>query len=173
MGENPILGVVVQTGIINKPSNKKILKWLKCNFQILGIINLPVYAFRKAGSNMKTVLLFLSKYSKPYQFIKDIPNYKIFFSIAEHIGYDSAFKDDFKELPGILKHYKNKTNSKNCFWYNFNKLEYRIDPIYYFNKKFILKQINKLQKQNIKIVQLSEILVDGEVSGKSPRGGII
>nr|YP_009472854.1 hypothetical protein [Caulerpa manorensis]ARO74440.1 hypothetical protein [Caulerpa manorensis] len=169
---NPRLGVVVQTGIINNPSNKKFLKWLKCNFKILGIINLPIFTFRKAGSNMKTVLLFLFKYSKPYKFIKDIPNYKIFFSIAEHIGYDSALRDDFNEFPGILEHYKNKTNSNNCFWYDFNQLEYRIDPLYYLNKKFILKQITKLQKRNIKMVKLSEILVDGEVSGKSPHGGI-
>nr|YP_009514422.1 30S ribosomal protein S7 [Caulerpa lentillifera]AXG75856.1 30S ribosomal protein S7 [Caulerpa lentillifera]QKS32248.1 30S ribosomal protein S7 [Caulerpa lentillifera] len=71
-----------------------------------------------------------------------------------------------------IEHYKNKTNSNNCFWYDFNQLEYRIDPLYYLNKKFILKQIIKLQKQNIKMVKLSEILVDGEVSGKSPHGGI-
>lgn len=172
IGANPRLGVVVQTEIINNPSNKKFLKWLKCNFKILGIINLPIFTFRKAGSNMKTVLLFLFKYSKPYKFIKDIPNYKIFLSIAEHIGYDSALRDDFNEFPGILEHYKNKTNSNNCFWYDFNQLEYRIDPLYYLNKKFILKQITKLQKRNIKMVKLSEILVHGEVSGKSPHGGI-
>nr|YP_009306408.1 hypothetical protein [Caulerpa cliftonii]AOP19312.1 hypothetical protein [Caulerpa cliftonii] len=170
--KNPRLGVILQTGIINNPSNKKLLKWLKCHFKILGIINLPIFAFRKAGSSMKTILLFLSKYSEPYKSIKEIPNYELFFSIAEHIGYDSALRDDFNEFPEILKNYKNKTNSDNCFWYEFNKLEYRIDPLYYLNKKFILKQIKKLQKNNIKMVKLSDILVDGEISGKSPCGGI-
>ncbi len=170
--KKPRLGVVVQTGIINNPSNKRLLEWIKCNFKIIGIINLPIFSFRKAGSGMKTVLLFLSKYPKPYKSIKYVPNYELFFSIAEHIGYDSTLRDDTNDLPCILKEYKQHINSKNSFWYEFKNLEYRIDPIYYKNKQLISKQINEFKKHNIKVVRLSNILADGEVSGKSPEGGV-
>ena len=171
--KNPRVGVVLQTGILNNPSNKNFINWLRLNFKILGIVNLPEFSFRKAGSGMKTVLLFLKKYPTPYTEINNIPNYKVFFGIADHIGYDSTLRPDSNELPFILEHYINKTEDENrkTFWLDFHSLDYRLDPKYYYNKFFIEKIISEFENANIKFVKLSELL-ENITAGKSPIGGV-
>tara|TARA_Y100000590_G_C15707277_1_gene1009088 strand:- start:62 stop:2548 length:2487 start_codon:yes stop_codon:yes gene_type:complete len=175
--KNPRIGVVMQTGLVNNPSNKKLIDWIKRSFKILGVVNLPIFAFRKAGSGMKTVILFLKKYSNQYDSVDDVPNYKTFFAFANHIGYDSTLRPDKNELNDILNSYRNNESSNNCFWKNFNELEYRIDPLYYKNKIEIKKQLDDLSNvKGIEIVQLSSLLKSHrnnvEIAGKSPLGGV-
>jgi type I restriction enzyme M protein len=109
---NPRAGIVLQVGVLNNPSNRDLLNWLRLNFKILGVVSLPDFAFRKAGSGMKTCLLFVRKYQAPYQQIEDIPDYDVFFAVANHIGYDSTLRPDDNDLPTILEHYNNHTADK-------------------------------------------------------------
>ncbi len=160
-------------GVLNNPSNKELLKWIRLNFKILGVVALPDFAFRKAGSGMKTVLLFLKKYLRPYEKISDIPNYKVFFAIAKHIGYDSTLRPDDNELPEILNYYKNnqENREKGIFWLDFHDLDYRLDPKYYYNR-FLLKAWKKdLEDRGFTLVSLRSLLSRLE-AGKSPEGGV-
>jgi len=172
---NPRVGVVVQTGVLNNPSNKELLKWLKLNFKILGVVSLPVFAFRKAGSGMKTSLLFLKKYQTGYRELSEIPNYPVFFAIANHIGYDSTLRPDSNDLPRILRHYVDHTEDKGMgiFWIDFSELAYRLDANYYFNKFLISQHFERLRQMGHHLAKLSELLVGNEpIAGKSPEGGV-
>ena len=75
--KNPRAGVVLQVGVLNNPSNKPLLDWLRRHFKILAVVSLPEFAFRKAGSGMKTALLFVKKYAHPYDSVEAVPDYKV------------------------------------------------------------------------------------------------
>lgn len=171
--QNPRAGVVLQIGVLNNPSNKELLKWLRLNFKILGVVNLPDFAFRKAGSGMKTCLLFIRKYQTPYERIEDIPDYDVFFAVANHIGYDSTLRPDTNDLPTILEHYKNRSEDKvkGIFWIPLSRLYYRLDPTYYFNKFIILQHFERLRSSGHQLVPLHKLLAKMN-AGKSPEGGV-
>jgi len=170
---NPRAGIVVSDGVINNPSSKDVVLWIKRNFKILAVISLPDFAFRKAGSGMKTSLLFLKKYSKEYKTLEDVPDYNVFFGIAEHIGYDSTLRDDDNDFPIILDNYKNgiKDKEKKCFIKKMTELGDRLDPWYYYNMDKINEYFKKLEEKGHTIVSLATI-VSAPVSGKSPKGGV-
>jgi type I restriction enzyme M protein len=170
---NPRAGIVLQVGVLNNPSNKKLLTWLRLNFAILGVVNLPDFAFRKAGSGMKTCLLFIRKYQTPYQQLENIPDYDVFFAVAEHIGYDSTLRADTNDLPNIYTHYMNHTEDRaeGIFWLRFSNLEYRLDPIYYRNQHFISQHFERLRASGHTIIALEQLLSDLN-AGKSPEGGV-
>lgn len=170
---NPRAGIVLQTGVLNNPSNRELLRWLRLNFKILGVVSLPDFAFRKAGSGMKTSILFIQKYERPYERLEDIPDYKVFFAISNHIGYDSTLRPDKNELPIILEHYRNKTEDRNngIFWLSFSELDYRLDPAYYYNKFKINEYFEYLKASGHKLVPLYKLL-EKMNAGKSPEGGV-
>jgi len=170
---NPRAGVVLQTGVLNNPSNKEILNWLKLNFKLLAVVNLPDFAFRKAGSGMKTCLLFIKKYISSYSSLEEVPEYNVFFAIAKHIGYDSTLRPDKNDLPEIFEYYKNQKENKDAgiFWLPFSKLSYRLDPNYYFNKFIISKYFKRLKNKGHKLIPLHKLL-SKKNAGKSPNGGV-
>ena len=170
---NPRAGIVLQNGVLNNPSNKKVLLWIKLNFKLLGVVALPDFAFRKSGSGMKTCLLFIQKYQNPYEQIGQIPDYHVFFAVANHIGYDSTLRNDINNLPIIFEHYKNRTEDmgNGIFWKKFSELEYRLDPMYYFLQFQVTEYMEDLKSKGHKIVPLSNLLVSLK-SGKSPVGGV-
>jgi len=171
--KKPRVGVVLQIGVLNNPSNKKLLKWIRLNFKILAVVSLPDFAFRKAGSGMKTALLFLQKYAQPYSKVEDIPDYDVFFAIAEHIGYDSTLRPDRNDLPKILDRYRKHEDdkSKGVFWIKFHSLDYRLDPKYYRNKFQVQTWRKNLENQGFVLLPLNTLLNRLE-SGKSPNGGV-
>jgi len=170
---NPRLGVVLHVGVLNNPSNKPLLEWLRLHFEIVAVVNLPDFAFRKAGSGMKTCLLFAKKYVTPFTTIEDIPDYEVFFGIANHIGYDSTLRPDTNDLDLIIEHYKNHTEDRGAgtFWLPFSGLDYRLDPLYYFNKFFINEHLNTLKDLGHYLVPLGSLLESMD-AGKSPKGGV-
>ncbi len=170
---NPRAGIVLQTGVLNNPSNKDLLIWLRLNFKILAIVSLPDFAFRKAGSGMKTCLLFIKKYQTSYSNIEDIPNYDVFFAVANHIGYDSTLRPDTNDFPIIIEHYKGHTEEqqKGIFWIPLNNLDYRLDPTYYFNKFVISQHFERLKSHGHKLIPLYKLLSKMN-AGKSPEGGV-
>ncbi len=168
----PRVGVVCQVGVINNPSNRKVIDWLKRKFRIIGIVALPEFAFRKAGSGMRTVLLFLEKYSTSFDRVDEVSNYPVFMAIANHIGYDSTLRPDGNDLPTIYEKYRAKIeDGTTTMWVNFSELDDRLDPKFYFNRRRIWEQLDIIEKHGVSIVSLADILEDLS-SGKSPAGGV-
>lgn len=170
---NPRLGVVLQTGVLNNPSNSSVLDWIKLKFKILAVVALPGYAFRKAGSGMKTSLLFLRKYKENYTQPQQIPDYEIMFAIADHIGYDATLRPDINDLPNILAHYLRRTEDRNnkVLRVAYSQLDYRLDAQYYYNKYLIGNIIHDYTSRGHIMKRLS-YFIDDLSAGKSPLGGV-
>ena len=154
-------------GILNNPSDSYVRDFIKNKFEIIAIVTLPEYAFRKAGSGMRTSLLFLRKLGKN----EKLNNYSLFMAVADHIGYDATGRPDKNELPEIFEDFINKRERKDKgrYWIKFNELEDRIDPMYYHLGYLIEKHLKQVK---YKIVSLKEILSEPLVSGQSPKGGV-
>ena len=167
LSENGILAIVLPDGILNNPSDSYVRDFIRDKFQIISIVTLPEYAFRKAGSGMRTSLLFLRKL-KNEEKIKDYP---IFLAVANHIGYDATGRPDKNELPSIFEDFINKKEDKEkgMYWIKFSNLADRIDPSYYHLGHLIDKELKKIRYD---IVPLKELLLEGPTSGKSPKGGV-
>ena len=164
---NGILGIVLPDGILNNPSDSYVRDFIKSKFQILSIITLPEYTFRKAGSGMRTSLFFLRKLKEN----EKINNYLLFIAVAEHIGYDATGRPDKNELPEIYEDFiKNREKKdKGRYWIKFRELADRIDPMYYHLGYLIEKKLNQVKYD---IVPLNNILSESMVSGQSPKGGV-
>jgi len=161
------LGIVLPDGVLNNPSDSYVRDYIKTNFKILAIVTLPDFAFRKAGSGMRTSLLFLEKTNKKQK----ITDYPLFIAVAEHIGYDATGRPDKNELPEIFKDFmeKQENKDKGRYWLKFSELSDRLDPMYYHLGYLIEKHLKKVK---YKIVRLNEILVEPLISGQSPKGGV-
>jgi len=161
------LGIVLPDGVLNNPSDSYVRDYIKENFRILAIVSLPEFAFRKAGSGMRTSLLFLEKIKKEQKLV----DYPLFMAVAEHIGYDATGRPDKNELPEILEDFtKNKENKdKGRYWLKFSELSDRLDPMYYHLGYLIEEHLKKVK---YKIVSLNEILAGPPISGQSPKGGV-
>jgi type I restriction enzyme M protein len=171
--KHPRVGVVLSTGALNNPSNKQLINWIKLNFKILGVVNLPDFAFRKAGSGMKTCLLFLEKRIPPASDLESIGDYDVFFALAEHIGYDSTLRPDATEFPNILKHFREGSEDREAGVYRvpFSDLANRLDPLYYHNRFRIKEEVESLEAAGHLVMPLATLL-ESLSAGKSPEGGV-
>ena len=161
------LAIVLPDGILNNPSDSYVRDFIKNKFEIEAIITLPEYAFRKAGSGMRTSLLFLRRLKEK----EKINNYSIFIGVAEHIGYDATGRPDKNELPEIFEDFtKNQENKdKGRYKIKLNELSDRIDPMYYHLGYLVEKHFKQIKYE---IVSLENILAETLTSGKSPKGGV-
>ncbi len=171
--KRPRAGIVLSTGAINNPSNKQLIDWIKLNFKILGAVGLPEFAFRKAGSGMKTCLLFLEKRIPPASDLASIPDYQVCFAVANHIGYDSTLRPDVSDLPDILTHFRDGTEDRSNTVYRvpFSELDDRLDPLYYHNRFRIRAHIEELESRGHVLVPLAHLLESLD-AGKTPEGGV-
>jgi len=162
------LAIVLPDGILNNPSDFYVRDFIKTKFEITAIVTLPEYAFRKAGSGMRTSLLFLRKLNSDERISN---NYPIFIGVAEHIGYDATGRPDNNELPELLEDFiRNIENKdKGRYWIKFRELADRIDPMYYHLGYLIEKHLRQIKYD---VVPLKNILVEPLISGKSPKGGV-
>jgi len=82
-------------------------------------------------------------------------------------------RPDTNDLPQILTHYQNQTESPDDGIYlkNFHDLDYRLDPTYYHNKRIIKETLKNYEDKGHKIYPLSKLL-NLMNSGKSPVGGV-
>jgi len=162
------LAIVLPDGILNNPSDFYVRDFIKTKFEITAIITLPEYAFRKAGSGMRTSLLFLRKLKSGE---KVSNSYPIFIGVAEHIGYDATGRPDSNELPELLEGFIKNTEDKDRgrYWIKFRELVDRIDPMYYHLGYLIEKRLKQVKYD---IVPLKSILAEPLLSGKSPKGGV-
>jgi type I restriction enzyme M protein len=171
--KNPRVGVVLSIGTLNNPSNETLVNWIKLNFKILAVINLPEFAFRKAGSGMRTCLLFLEKRIPPASDLAAIPDHDVFFALARHIGYDSTLRPDTSDFPAILTHYQQGSEDRAAAIYRikFSDLDDRLDPLYYHNRFIIRERVEALRAAGHTVVPLARLLQSLQ-AGSSPEGGV-
>jgi len=112
------MGIVLPDGILTNSSLQYIRDFITDRAQILGVVSLPEFAFRRpsrkgggeSGSGVKTSLLFLRKKKKGERLLS---NYPIFMALAKHIGYDATGRSDKDEFPYIIKAWNQfKKNTK-------------------------------------------------------------
>ena len=163
------LGMVVPDGILSNPSDQHVREYLLQHFCIQAIVTLPAFAFRKAGSGMKTSLVLARKWQDGEWREQDYP---IFMAIAEHIGYDATARPDTNELPALLSHYRNGTGSLDDKVARVQSSDIRrnqrLDPLFYYLGPIIDQAFASLP---YRVATLREIAGNTIQSGKSPKGG--
>ena len=162
-------GMVVPDGVLSNPSEQYVREYILEHFHIMAIITLPSFAFRKAGSGMRTSLVFARKWVTGEPRDQD---YSIFMAIADHIGYDATARPDENDLPGLLDHYRNGTGELDdkIIHVRRSKLSntMRLDPIYSYLGPIIQHEFDRIPYP---IHTLHEIAGETIQSGKSPSGG--
>jgi type I restriction enzyme M protein len=79
--ENGILIIILPNGYLTNPSEKYLRHWLLTNYRIIAVISLPAGTFKKSGTGVSSVILFIKKE-------KVNSNYEIFTAVANKIGFD-------------------------------------------------------------------------------------
>ena len=163
------MGVVLPDGILSNPSDRHVRRYLLDNFQIIAIISLPAYAFRQAGSGMKTSLVVARKWAENDDRAADYP---IFMATAEHIGYDATARPDANDLPDIVAHFRNSTGTLDDkivrVQRNAIAQTLRLDPLHHYLDTIIEREFESVPYP----IHSLGSLVEGAIqSGKSPQGG--
>ena len=171
--KNPRMGVLLTDGALNNPSNVGVIEWIRLAFRVKAVIALPPFAFRKAGSGVKTSVLFAEKRKSVLTSLDDAKDdAPILFAIAEHIGYDSTLRSDKNELPQIVDAYKTGDPSKiNGTLVEVSDLADRLDPRYYLARLRVREGIEKIRKSGVSIVKLAAVF-ESLNAGQSPEGGV-
>lgn len=163
------LGIVLPDGLLSNPSDKFVREYLLEHFRVHAVITLPPYAFRKAGSGMRTSLVFAQKWHETDNCTQDYP---IFMALAEHIGYDATARPDSNDLPGIATHYHNGTGALDEKVIRIRRTDVtgskRLDPLYHYLGPVIEQAFSRIPYPT---VTLHEIAGQSIQSGNSPKGG--
>jgi len=151
------LGIVLPDSILTNSSLQYVRDFIVKRGKILAVISLPHQAFVPSGAGVKSSLFFLEKTQKENE------NYKVFMSVAKHIGYDERGDEDIDDLIDILDDWKKfKTGElefKKSFVVNKKDLVDNFSP-----EKFIFYSNHK----NWQSKTLSE-LCDGKIfTGRTP-----
>jgi len=103
-----MVSVVPDGNILTNPNTIFVREYLLKNTTLKGVVSLPYNAFKRAGTTMKTSLIFLEK--RPSN--KDD---KVFFAIADCIGHDNNGNDvpvnDFNIILDDFYQFKNNKKS--------------------------------------------------------------
>lgn len=165
------LAIVLPETYFHAPNAKYVLDYMKKDNNFIAIIDLAHNTFRPYN-NAKTVLLVLEKNRRQ--------NKKIIMGVAEEIGHDHNGKpifrydegkneftdeiwDDTKIIREELKNPADKEN-RNVFVVDIDDIKNDVYvPRYYWNKR-IEKLKKEAEKQNLKFVQVSDLIRGGIVS---------
>jgi len=163
------LGIVIPDGMLSNPTDVHVRRFLLSEYKIEAIVTLPGFAFRKAGSGMRTSILLMRKWTEAEAREQD---YEIFMAIAEKIGYDSTARPTENELPVILDMYRTGSGGLDDKIQRVGRSRlgksFRLDPVYYWLGPLVDQALRNMPYP---VMRLSDI-VDGEIhSGKSPKGG--
>ena len=161
------LGIVLPDGLLSNPSALRVRRYILDNFQISAVITLPQFAFRKAGSGMKTSLLIARKWADGEDAAADYP---IFMAMADRIGYDSTGRSDDNDLPQIAAHFRNGTGGADDKIIRVRKsaADERLDPLYHCLGPVIDGAFGDMPYPAHSLRSAAETAIQ---SGKSPRGG--
>ncbi len=83
------LGIVLPDGILGNQNTSYVRTWLRTHCKIRAIISLPIETFAPYGANIKTSILFATKWKDERQ--KDT-KHLIFLGRSDMIGYDASGK---------------------------------------------------------------------------------
>jgi len=181
-----MVSVVPDGNILTNPNTIFVREYLLKNATLTGVVSLPYNAFKRAGTTMKTSLIFLEK--RPPN-----KNDKVFFAIADCIGHDNNSNDvPINDLNIILKDFYQFKNNKKSFNSKFLVVPYkditpkRLDAEYFYlikkelpaNEKSFIKRgytlktlgelvnfRNETPKNIPKYIELGHISKDNEIIG--------
>ena len=163
------LGLVLPDGVLSNPSDRHVREYLLEHFRVDAIISLPAYAFRKAGSGMRTSLVVARKWADGED---RNAHYPIFMAIAEHIGYDATARPDANDLPSLSAHFHNSTGTLDDKIVRVSKDDLsgtmRLDPLYHYLGPIIERELGNIPYP---VHSLGSIVEETIQSGKSPKGG--
>jgi len=123
--ENGMLGIIIDDGVLNLPSNQDVRQFILDKFEILAIVSLPESAFQPYAS-VNASILFLRKSDS------EDKRQEVFYAKAENIGRKSNGEEDFiylkngeyrlnSDFPEILKQWElyrsgmSAVSNENCF----------------------------------------------------------
>src|SRR3989344_4885754 len=96
------MAIVLPDGILTNSGMQYVRDFLMERCQILAVVSLPVFTFVHFGATVKPSIIFVRRKGTK----EKLGRYKIFMSIADHIGYDATNrKDPENNLDEILKKY--------------------------------------------------------------------
>ena len=85
--------VVLPDGILTNSSLQGVRQWILENFQVLGVVSLPQFAFSHYNAGVKASIVLLRRLGDNETTSADAP---IFMAIADNIGYDATGRSTFK-----------------------------------------------------------------------------
>ena len=162
------LGIILPETYFHSPSTKYVLDYMKKKNNFIAIVDLPHNTFRPY-CNAKTCLIILQK-GKPQQS-------KIIMAVAEQMGHDHRGKSIYRydesthkftgelwdDMETIRKELDTPNSSKNnnVFMVNSNEIVNNLYvPRYYWKKKIENLQ-KEAEEQNIKFIQIKELIDKG------------
>jgi len=95
------LAIVLQDGVLTDTTHAYVREWIHKQGELVAIISLPDYTFTPYGSNPKTSLVFIKKYSDRK---KQMGGKPVFFGKIDDLGYDATGRIKGKsEVPEMIK----------------------------------------------------------------------
>ncbi len=128
------MAIVLPDGIVTNANAQFGRTWVMSQARILGAVSLPLETFAPFGTQTKTSIVFLQKYSK-----EEIPNfdYPVFMANIENIGYDATGRTkestDIKEILQAWNDFKKdpsnplKVDHKRAYITTGEKIKFRWD----------------------------------------------
>lgn len=110
--------IVVPDGILTNASLQGVRDWMLENFQILGVVSLPQFAFAHYDAGVKASVIFVRKRDENETPRNDEP---IFMALAENIGYDATGRKTFNVTIESETPHQEKIEIHSC-----DLLDYRV-----------------------------------------------
>ncbi|HEY4478836.1 MAG TPA: N-6 DNA methylase [Candidatus Paceibacterota bacterium] len=176
------LAILLPDGVLNNSSTDYVRNYIKKHTIIQAVISLPDRAFKAAGANSKTSILFLRKRKSDGD-----RQGAVFMAVAEEVGYDRSTKEAEpiaqNDLPLILRLYREFLTTQHhrtiqdgldgvhiiaeepaCFMIDSDLLEKRFDASYFY-----AKYVFKLDVPSVKIADIAYISEDRINPNNSPE----
>lgn len=167
--ENGRVAMIVPDGLLSNPTDKHVREFLLDRFHIMAVVGLPQFAFRTAGSGMKTSILLARKWGDGEVRSQD---YTIFMATADQIGYDATGRPTTNDLPQLLLHYQNGTGTLAERVIHVRRSDLagriRLDPMYYYLGPIIERGLAHNEHPSWTLRDIADEPIQ---SGKSPSGG--
>jgi len=150
------LGIVLDDGVLNNPSDAYVRDWIYNNFIVKAVISLPFEIFRERGATNRTSVMILQKKEE------GMLQGDVFMAIARHAGETFGklgwkMRNDLETIYQDWKKYINdekgslkfsfvvkKENLENYYDEKNKVYQNRLDPKYY--NPYFRKLINKIEK---------------------------
>ena len=84
--------VVLPDGVLTNSSLQGVRQWMLDNFQMLGVVSLPQFAFSHYNAGVKASIVLLRRLGSG----ETAPDAPIFMAITDNIGYDATGRSTFK-----------------------------------------------------------------------------